>query len=89
MKKIWKYELPTVAGSTSIEMPFGANILTVQEQHNKPCLWIEADTSAGMRAKYFTLVETGKVKDPEYGYKYIGTVQLDGGSYVLHVYERI
>lgn len=85
--RIWKYELPSVPGSIWIEMPFGAKILTVQTQYNKPYLWVAVfPTVVPRKNRHFLLLETGNDKIP-IDSKYIGTVQLDEGSYVLHVYE--
>ena len=73
-----------------IEMPEGSRILAVQEQYNKPALWTlsNAEESKTVR-RAFRAFFTGKiyVGDPE-ELEYLGTVQLDLGTLVVHVFER-
>lgn len=88
MKTIWKFEL-TLHGA--IEMPDGANILTVQEQRGVPCIWAEVDTNAPMVKRHFDIYGTGHEMKVDMGVerKYIGTFQIQGGALVFHVFERL
>lgn len=85
---IWKYELPTT-DQCRIELPIGANILCVQSQNNKPCLWAEVSSLEKEHAVH--IIETfgtGHNLDSN-PRKYIGTYQLHNGSLVFHVYEYL
>jgi len=45
MKTIWKFPL-AVDGFQKIDMPKGAEVLTVQTQGERACLWVKLDPSA-------------------------------------------
>jgi hypothetical protein len=87
MKTIFKFVLAT--GWQVIEMPAGAKLLSVQAQNNQTCLWAEVDTTMPMRSRSFIQVGTGRPLPGQLTLDYIGTVQLDGGELVLHVYEDV
>ena len=87
---IWKYEFET-KGLVNIEMPIGAEILTVQTQQEKPCMWALVDPEAKKKQRCFEVIGTGL---PIYGGSdikrtHIGTYQLHGGSLVFHVFEYV
>ena len=82
-KQIWKYVLEP---ETIIEMPIGAEILTVQEQYGRCCLWALVDPSANKVKRKFLVYGTGHPITEENG-KYIGTFQLHNGRLVFHVFE--
>lgn len=83
MKRIFKYELP-VADRFSLLLPDGAEILGVQTQHHTPVLWAVVDPEAPMAILNFEMRGTGhEVGDVG---PYIGTLQLQGGHLVLHVF---
>ncbi len=88
MKTIWKFE---ITDSGNVQMPKGAEILSVQSQNNKPCIWAIVDTASEMEWKYFEVFGTGHDIQCDIGTnrKYIGTLQLDFGVLVFHVFERI
>lgn len=44
-KTIWKFELETT-GNQTLKMPIGAEILSVQTQFDKPCLWALVEPNA-------------------------------------------
>lgn len=86
-RKIHKYILQTI-DEQLISMPIGAKILTVQVQHKTPCLWVEVDTSKV--TKLVTIYTHGAGHEVhEMASKYIGTYQLQGGTFVFHVYQGI
>lgn len=88
VKQIWKYELN--GQRSSIEMPEGAVVLTVQTQHNQPVLWAEVDPSAKRIKRRFLSISTGVDFVDDGPCHYVGTFQLNGGSLVFHVYtDRI
>lgn len=87
-KTIWKFELITTDKQT-IEMPIGAEILTVQTQNETPCLWALCDPTVQKEMRSFEVFGTGHPVRYDMGVDraYIGTYQLQGGSLVFHVFE--
>lgn len=85
MKRIFKYKLQ-VNDEVAVALPAGAEILSVQEQHTKLCLWALVDPAADTEQRVFAIVETGE----SFGYAtpnytYIATVQMM--PFVWHVFE--
>ena len=87
-KTIWKFQLETIDNQT-LKMPVGAEILTVQTQFEKPCLWALVDPNAEKEDRFIEIFVTGHAVsyDVSVEMKYIGTYQLHGGSLVFHVFE--
>lgn len=84
---IWKFELKN-EGVQELKMPEGAEILTVQTQYEKPCLWALVNPDAEKVSRGFFIYGTGHpVPKEPYPQKYIGTYQLSGGALVFHVFE--
>lgn len=88
-KTIWKFEIKTDKGN--IEMPKDAEILSIQEQNNKPCIWALVNPDNETEERYFELFGTGHDVPCGMGIErnFIGTFQLSGGVFVFHVFERI
>ena len=87
--QIWKFPFDVTA-DVSVEMPFGAKVLTVQVQNGIPCLWALVEprntmpkTSDGTTK--FRIVGTGHEFDGQG--EYVGTFQLMDGALVFHVFE--
>ncbi|MBD2391952.1 GUN4 domain-containing protein [Aphanizomenon flos-aquae NRERC-008] len=90
LKTIKKCELPD-SGEFDLDLPIDAQILAVQMQKDKPCLWM--------------LIDSQKEKDDIYGKKrtfcwfrtgepigytdliHIATLQSNGGNHVSHLFE--
>lgn len=87
MKAIWKYSLGMTDKQT-IEMPAGAEILCVQEQLKRPCVWAAVESTAPMESRTFFIVGTGH-ELPDFNAKYIGTWQEQNGYLVWHLFEKI
>ena len=94
MKTIWKYELKT--DNQVLQMPKGAQILTVQIQNEIPCLWVLVNPEAEHQPRAIEIFGTGhdieEYTEPEVykiNRKYIGTYQLRGGAFIAHVFERL
>lgn len=84
MRKIYKYEI-----EQTIEMPVGAEILTIQLQHDIPNLWAVVDTEIEEKeTRNFAIVGTGHAME-DGDMKYIGTFQLFDGGFVGHVFEKL
>ena len=83
---VWKYQLEVIPQQT-IEMPFGAKILTVQVQQETPCIWALVDPALYTIRREIRIVGTGH----ELGFtslaKYLGSFQQLNGSLVWHVFE--
>ena len=84
MKKIYKYEL----NDTDLEMPVGSEILCVQDQRGRPCVWAAVDESADYETRSFAVIQTG-YEYPETAYKHIGTYQSGYESRAFHVFEFV
>jgi len=91
MKTVWKYSLTpneSIFG-TDIwhEMPVGAEIIAVDTQHGSPQMWAVHDVAQNYTSKrHFIIVGTGH-DDIEDEWIYVGTFQVNDGSFVFHVYE--
>lgn len=89
MKTIWKYPLE-ITDEQVVEMPQGANILSVQSQGSQLCLWaIVFPNRASMRERTITIYGTGHAMRTDCEEKFLATVQQDGGALVWHVFERV
>jgi hypothetical protein len=77
-KQIWKF--PINPNKIIVEMPKDAEILTIQTQNETPCIW---DLVNPENAKELRHCEWDIER------KYINTFQLDGGSLVFHLFERV
>lgn len=88
MKTIYKYEMPS-EDRPSIQMPDGAEILTVQRQNNAICLWAMVEPNNPPTIRHFETFGTGQIIPGDMGIerRYIGSVQEK--FYVWHVFERI
>lgn len=88
-KEVWKFALNP--GENEVMMPNGAEVLSVQVQHNVPCLWALVDPEMQKEERTFEVFGTGHSIKYDMGVerKYIGTFQLDGGYLVFHLFERI
>lgn len=74
--------------ASSITMPMGAQVLHVAEQLGKPFLWALVDTSRGTMTRSFVIAGTGHYLDPVTLGRFVGTVLLEYGALVLHVWEE-
>ncbi len=84
--KIFKYPL-RIDAQQELDLPVGARVLTVQLQDGKPCLWALVDEDAEVETITIEMIGTGHpVYDPG---KYLGTVQMEQGKLVLHVFAAL
>lgn len=81
--KVFKYPLE-MADSQTISVPRGAQLLTVQIQHNLATLWALCDPDAPLAPLEIDMVGTGYTA-PE-NMSYLATVQWSGGSFVTHYF---
>lgn len=88
MRTIHKYPVP-MQDEFAVKMPAGAEVLTVQAQHNDPCVWALVDTRRPYQERLFALCGTGYPAPEDTGWHppwlYVGTFQLDNG-FVGHLF---
>lgn len=72
-------------------MPKDAEILTIQTENETPCIWALVNPEKAIELRYFEIYKTNQDIHCDMGVerKYINTFQLDGGSMVFHLFERI
>jgi len=88
MKTIYKYAIKPEE-LTQLNLPMGAEILTVQSQKNNVCLWALIDTDMDEpEARTIEIIATGN-QIIDSGRKYISTFQLYDGDLVFHAFERL
>lgn len=89
-KSIFKYNLETTDRQTVL-MPKGAEILTIQSQHEDAKLWALVDPNAPLEERIIEIFGTGHPVHCDMGVerKYIATYQLSGGNYVFHAFELL
>ncbi len=83
-RKIFKYKLFAAGG---VLIPQGAEILSVQMQRGQPVFWALVDTDAPLVIRSFFVIGTGREETTATKADHIGTLQLEGGNLVLHVFE--
>ena len=83
---IWKFPISTT-DIQSVDMPKGAEILTVQNQNDTPCIWALVDSENETVKRTFEIHGTGNPIDHDYNLKYIGTYQQLDGRLVWHLFE--
>lgn len=82
--KIYKYVLGTAGDVVSYKGKF-RNILSIGMSNGNPCVWIENDENEYEKKVSIVSLGTGwDVEDMLDGWKYLGTLTIDG--YVWHYY---
>lgn len=87
-KQIWKFNIKSV-GMQDIEMPVGAEILTIQTQEDYPCIWALVNPDAPRAKRRFEIFGTGHIVSNSTERKYIGTYQEMGGALIWHLFESL
>lgn len=85
MKAIYKYPLEVI-DDQFIDMRRDYQVLSIQVQNGKPCLWAEVDPKSPMLYVHIVIVGTGQPIHNDDEMKYIGTFQLESGSFVGHCF---
>lgn len=87
-RRVHKYPL-VIDGKATIESPFGARLVHIDVQDNKPFIWLEVNEDNRPSKRYFHSVPTGALIPDNTG-KCHGTYQWDqyGKTMVCHVYEE-
>lgn len=87
-KTIWKFAFQ-ISDEIIIDMPKGAEILTLQTQHGIAFLWALVDPNAEKERRFFDLYGTGHPIDMSIDRYYVGTFQVAGGDLVFHLFGRM
>lgn len=86
METVWKYRVP-FDDKFSLDMPRGAQILTMQLQDGVLTIWARVETENETEPRHFVLVGTGNpipVEDTR-TLVYINTLQI--APFVFHLFE--
>ena len=82
---IYKYEIP-VGDTSPIQLPAGAEMLTVLTQHGRPVLYARIDASqTALESRVLYVRRTGHPLTGEEG-PYLSSFMLDDGALVFHVF---
>ncbi len=81
---IWKYPLPLSVGELTIKMPRDSKVLTVQVQHDRPCLWVMVDPESPLEERIFRVFGTGQEISTDSRLHYVGTWQRN--AFVWHLF---
>lgn len=85
MTTIYKFPLK-LRVLQQVDMPAESKILCVQIQRGAPCIWAVVERGAkNQQSRTIRMIGTGN-ESPGETDDYIGTVQLDDGALVLHVF---
>lgn len=88
MRTVYKYPID-LTDTFTLELPKGAQVLSVQMQGATPCLWALVDTKAEAERRTFRLAGTGHPIDESLELRFVSTFQLYGGDLVFHVFEVV
>ena len=87
MKRVFKYPL-VIDDVVEVIMPKGAKVLTVQMQHNVPCIWAVVESEeTELESRFFRIAGTGHGIVDEIVDNYIDTFQMRDGMLVFHLFE--
>lgn len=84
---IYKYPIQ-ITDVQKVKLPIEAQILTAQMQGDALCIWAIVDEAAtDTEERTIEVFGTGHPMGQVFR-QYIGTVQMQGGALVWHVFER-
>ena len=88
-KQIWKFQINP--NKVIVEMPIGAEILTIQNQKENACIWALVNPENEKEKRHFEVFGTGHNIHYDMGFerKYINSFQMEGGNLVFHLFERL
>lgn len=89
MKRVFKYPIPII-DQPQILLPIGAKVLHVGEQHDDMMLWaLVDDAETRWEPREFRVLGTGHSFNGDDFYSvYIGTVIMQRGALVFHVFMK-
>lgn len=91
MKTVYKYAVPYPNDDFILNLPEGAEILTVQVQFGRPQMWALVDTGENVPLvpRHFRFAGTGHSLELHGTYLYIDTIQMHEGTLVWHIFEHV
>ena len=86
--RIFKYSL-LITDMQAIDMPKGAELLSVANQDGCLCLWAKVDADKQPETRFVEIIGTGNPIPQDMGVdrSFIGTVLM--APFVWHVFERL
>lgn len=81
---VWKYALDAPGVVTTLQMPKGAEALSVGLQYPDLCLWARVSPEAEKEDRRFIAIGTGRFDDVELG-AFVGRVTQ--GRFEWHIFE--
>lgn len=85
-RAVWKFPFHP-AHPILIQMPKGAQVLSVQCQSDRPFLWAFVDPHAEREVRGFYAYEAGQTIESNDLGQFVGTFQMPGGHLVFHMWE--
>jgi hypothetical protein len=85
MLTVWKYSVP-VSDVFDLKMPVGTDPLCVAFQGNEARIWARVNPQAPLATHRFLLAGTGHVRADLAGARYLGTLFINEGVLVFHVF---
>lgn len=84
---VWKFDVK-LDDDTIVDMPQGAQVLSVQLQHGVPCVWALVDSDRPKVERRFSWRGTGHPCDGLVAKMFVGSIQMHGGSLIFHLFDR-
>lgn len=89
MRVIYKYPIRQPSTALEIEMPEGAEVLTVQTQRGVPCIWAIVDLEEPVEKREFAIFPTGLPLDiGREEWRYVGSFQMENETLIFHLFEK-
>jgi hypothetical protein len=85
MRAVFKYPIPLL-DNFELDLPVGAQPLSVDVQYGKPQMWALVDTSAPTAPQRFRLAGTGHPLTKD-SLEFVGTFLIEEGALVFHVFR--
>lgn len=90
MKSVIHKQVLKIAPRQEVLLPESSMIIAAKEQHGDLCIWYRCFLNQSMQSRTFMVALTGHELDDvpvEEHQIYIDTVLMDGGKFVVHVFE--
>lgn len=86
---IWKYDIK-IGGLNHLFLPVYSKVLCVQVQNENPVIWVKVNPENRKEDRCFSVFGTGfEIETKDVEKIYIGSFQLNDGSFVGHLFELI
>lgn len=87
-RSVYKYPIE-IDDTQTLILPRGAEILSVINQFEEVCIYALVDTETDETEKYsLQCYGTGHTIRHDSSYKFLGTVSMHSGHFVLHVFYK-